>query len=164
MDIETTVTTPETPPRSSPPSGLEQLRMLLNERFPAPPFATTTEIRPLRFEAGIAVFEGQPSSRFYNPMGVVHGGWIAALLDTAMACAVHTTLAPGETYSTIELKSVFVRAVTADSGPLRAEGTLLHAGRRIAHADGRILNADGELIAYGSESCLISNRQAAARA
>ena len=137
-------------------NGLEQLQMLLDEGLPAPPFALTTDIRPLHFESGIAVFEGRPSSRFYNPMGVVHGGWITALLDTAMACAVHTTLAAGESYSTIELKSVFVRAVQADTGRLRAEGKLLHAGNRVAHADGRIFDATGRLVAYGSESCLIN--------
>lgn len=158
------VSPPDATPPAMNPTGLEQLRMMLGEQVAPPDFATTTQILPLRFDIGVAVFEGRPSTSFLNPMGLVHGGWIATLLDTAMACAVHTTLDPGETYSTIEMKSVFVRAVKADSGPLLAEGSVLHAGSRVAHAEGRILDAAGELVAYGSETCLLSKRPPNTRA
>ena len=141
-------------------SGLAFLNGLLESTVDPPPFAHTTDIWPREFEHGRAVFEGRPSDRFYNPMGIVHGGWLSALLDTSMACAVHTLLDAGQSYSTIELKTVFVKPVTAATGILVCEGRLLHAGRRIAHAEGRITDANGNLIAYGSESCLITDHRA----
>ena len=136
-------------------SGIEFLERLMAARLPAPPFAQTTDIWPVSAEVGRVVFEGKPSARFYNPMGLVHGGWIAGLLDTAMACAVHSALPAGKGYSTIELKSVFVRPVYEQTGTLRCEGVLLHAGRRVAHAEGKVFDADGTLIAYGSEACQV---------
>ncbi len=137
-------------------SGIEILNGMLDAKIPPPSFVAATDIWPRSFEPGRAVFEGRPSARFYNAMGLVHGGWLSALLDTAMACAVHSTLAPGQTYATIELKTVFVRPVREHTGVIVCEGTLLHAGRRIAHASGQIRDADGELIAYGSETCLVT--------
>lgn len=137
-------------------SGIELLRGMLNEEYPAPPSNEVANIWPLSFEVGKVVFEGIPSPKFYNPMGIVHGGWISTLLDTAMACAVHSSLLAGQQYTTIELKTVFVRPVQAETGALRCEGVLLHSGRRVAHAEGKVFDQKGSLIAYGSEACLIS--------
>ena len=136
-------------------AGIDFLRSLLNGDNPAPPYNETADVWPLSFDVGNVVFEGRPSKRFYNPMGIVHGGWLAGLLDTVMACAVQSTLDAGFMYTTIELKTVFVRPVSEKSGPVRAEGTILHAGRRVAHADGKLFDAAGNLLAYGSEACLI---------
>lgn len=136
-------------------SGIEFLEQMMAGRLPAPPFAQTTDIWPVSAEVGRIVFEGKPSARFYNPMGLVHGGWIAGLLDTAMACAVHSSLPAGKGYSTIEMKSVFVRPVFEHSGTLRCEGVLIHAGRRVAHAEGKVFDEKGTLIAYGSETCQV---------
>lgn len=137
------------------PSGIDYLNGLLEGRFPPPPIAATADIWPIEFGPGRAAFEGRPWERFYNPMGIVHGGWLATLLDTTMACAIQTTLAAGQSYATIEMKSVFVRPVKEASGTLRCDAVLLHAGRRVAHAQGKVYDASGRLVAYGSESCLI---------
>jgi uncharacterized protein (TIGR00369 family) len=100
-------------------------------------------------------FEASPSARFYNPMGLVHGGWRALLLDTAMGCAVHSALEPGQIYTTVEMKTAFVRPVRA-TGKLRCDRVLLHAGSRIASSKGKVFDGAGRLVAHGSETCLIS--------
>lgn len=136
-------------------SGLDFMRAVMTGQLPSPPFAETTQLWPTLVEHGHVVFEGTPSARFYNPMGLTHGGWLATLLDTVMGCAVHSTLAPGQTYTTLELKITFVRAVFEQTGVLRAEGQLLHGGSRVASSEGKIFDATGKLIAHGSETCLI---------
>lgn len=136
-------------------SGLEFLRGLIDGTLPAPPFAPTTRIRPIEVAEGRVVFYGEPSGDFYNPMGVVHGGWIATLLDTGMACAVHSALKPGETFTTTSMSVHFVRPVTEQLGRLRCEGVSLQSGGRIASAEGKVYDMDGNLIAHGSETCLI---------
>jgi acyl-coenzyme A thioesterase PaaI-like protein len=93
-------------------SGLDILRGMIAGALPAPPFAATTRIHPVLVDEGYVVFEGEPSVDFLNPLGTVHGGWLATLLDSAMACAVHSRLAPGQIYTTLEMKVNFVRAVT----------------------------------------------------
>lgn len=136
-------------------SGLEFLKGLLEGRYSAPPFAEVADIWPTSVERGHVVFEATPSSRFYNPMGSVHGGWLAMLLDTAMGCAVHSALDPGQGYTTIDLQTTFVRSVRESTGRIRCQGTLLHMGGRVASSEGRIFDAHGALLAHGSERCLI---------
>lgn len=136
-------------------SGYDFLRGLLDGSLPAPPFSVTTGIVPISLEEGRVAFQGTPSPAFYNPMGFVHGGWIGALLDTVMGCAVHSVLKAGQTYTTVEMKTTFVRAVREETGPLRAEGVLLHSGGRIASSEGKVFDSKGNLIAHGSETCLI---------
>lgn len=136
-------------------SGQEFLRGLLDGSLPAPPFSLTAGITPLSLEEGRVVFEGKPSREFYNPMGIVHGGWMAMLLDTVMGCAVHSALKAGQAYTTLEMKTTFVRAILEDTGPLRAEGVLLHIGGRVASSEGKLLDSAGRLVAHGSETCLI---------
>ncbi len=140
-------------------SGLDFLMGLRDGRHPMPPFAAETDIRLSEVERGRVLFEGVPSARFYNPLGTVHGGWIATLLDSAMGCAVHATLAAGETYATVDMAISLVRAVTADTGKLRCEGKIVHAGGRIATAEGRVWDGTGTLIAHGTETCLILRAQ-----
>ena len=135
-------------------SGLEFLRGLLDGTLPAPPFSEVAEVWPRELERGRVVFEAVPSARFYNPMGVVHGGWLALVLDTAMGCAVHSVLAAGEGYTTVDLRTTFAKAVRETTGRVRCEGRVLHVGERIASAEGRLTSADGTLLAHGSETCL----------
>jgi len=138
-------------------SGLDFLRSMLERHVPSPPFSETTDIWMVSAETGRVVFEAMPSGRFYNPMGVIHGGWIATLLDSCMGCVVQSTLKAGQSYTTIEMKTLFVRAARAETGLLRCEATLLHSGRRVASSEGKVFDREGRLIAHGSETCLITN-------
>ena len=142
-------------------SGVEFLQSLLDGTHPAPPFSEVAAVWPISVEVGRVAFEASPSARFYNPMGLVHGGWLALLLDSAMGCAVHSTLEPGQAFTTIEMKTTFVRPVRESTGKLRCEGVLLHAGSRIASSEGKIFDGAGRLIAHGSETCLISTIRSA---
>ena len=135
--------------------GIEYLRGLLDGTVPPPPFAATSRIWPAEIEEGRVVFMGEPASDFYNPMGIVHGGWVATLLDTGMACAVHSVLKAGEGFTTLSMNMTFVRPVGESSGRLRCEGLVLHSGGRVAGAEGKVLDASGDLIAYGSETCVV---------
>jgi uncharacterized protein (TIGR00369 family) len=138
-------------------TGLDFLKSMLERRAPSPPFSQTTDIWMVSAETGRVVFEAMPSARFYNPMGVIHGGWIATLLDSCMGCAVQSALKAAQTYTTVEMKTVFVRAAHERTGLLRCEGMLLHSGKRIASSEGKVFDLDGRLIAYGSETCLITD-------
>lgn len=135
--------------------GLDFLRALRDRTQPAPPFAAVTDVWLVEAESGRVVFEATPSSRFYNPLGTVHGGWISTLLDSAMGCAVHSVLKAGQAYTTVDMTISFVRPVLEKTGKLRCEGKIIHAGSRIATAEGRVYDAAGALIAHGSETCLV---------
>jgi uncharacterized protein (TIGR00369 family) len=143
-------------------SGLEVLCALRDGQLPAPPFSSTTGIRPTEIARGRVVFEGTPSEQFYNPMSTVHGGWIATLLDTAMACAIQSTLSVGQTYTTLELKTNFVRPIFVSTGTLRCEGVVLSFGGRIASAEGKVFDKEGNLVAHGTETCLIMGQRGSA--
>ncbi|WP_018657279.1 PaaI family thioesterase [Actinomadura flavalba] len=106
-------------------------------------------------EPGRVVFVLDPSPKFSNPLGTVHGGILSTLLDSAMGCAVHTSLPEGAAYTTLELKVNFVRPVPLDGGTLRCEGTVLHLGRRVATGEGHVVNADGKLVAHGTTTCMV---------
>ncbi len=136
-------------------SGFDFMRGVKDGLYPAPPFAEAADVWPTVVEVGKITFEGAPSARFYNPMGIVHGGWIALLLDTVMGCAVHTSLKPGQSFSTIDMNTTFVRPVSEATGKVRAEGTLLHLGGRVASAEGKLFDAKGRLVAHGTETCAI---------
>ncbi len=136
-------------------SGLQILEALLAGDLPLPPMAVTLDCVPVRIEPGQAVFQGRPGARHYNPMGTVHGGWFATLLDTAMGCAVHSTLPASKAYTTLELKLNLVRALTEATPMVRAEGRLVHGGRRVATAEGQLFGPDGKLYAHASTTCLI---------
>jgi uncharacterized protein (TIGR00369 family) len=136
-------------------SGLEFVRRVFAGELPPPPIATLMGFRGVEAEPGRAVFEIVPGDEHYNPIGSVHGGVALTLLDSAMGCAVHTLLDPGVGYTTLEVKANFVRAITAETGLVRCEGTVVHAGTRVATAEGRVTDAAGKLLAHGTTTCLI---------
>ncbi|MGE0460507.1 MAG: PaaI family thioesterase [Vicinamibacterales bacterium] len=136
-------------------SGLERMRQVIAGALPHPPIARMMDIRMVEASEGRVVFEATPSEFHYNPIGVVHGGFAATMLDSAMGCAVHTKLPARVGYTTLELKLNFVRAVTLATGPVHAIGTVLHAGRTTALAEGRLESADGTLLAHATTTCLI---------
>jgi uncharacterized protein (TIGR00369 family) len=142
-------------------SGLDFLSGIKEGRYPAPPFAQATDIDIAEVEPGRVVFEGVPSERFFNPLGTVHGGWTATILDSAMACAIHSTLKAGEAYTTLEMKLNFVRPVQPTSGRVRCEGKLVHRGLTTATSEGRLVDERGKLLAHGTETCLIFPARAA---
>ena len=137
-------------------SGLEVLREMFEGRLPPPPITQTLGFAGVQVEKGKAVFEGEPGEHLYNPIGVVHGGFAMTLLDSAMGCAVHSTLAAGERYTTLEVTTNFVRPITGDTGRVRCEGVVVHRGGTVATAEGRLIAVDsGKLLAHGTTTCLI---------
>jgi uncharacterized protein (TIGR00369 family) len=136
-------------------TGLQQMQAMLDGRLPYPHIADTLDYGLVEVGEGRAVFQGTPQLKHYNPLGSVHGGWYATLLDSALGCAVHTTLPVGRGYTTAELGVNIVRAASHKSGPLRAIGTVLHAGRQLATAEARIVDAAGKLYAHATTTCLV---------
>ena len=136
-------------------SGLEFLGAIAAGRLPAPPISAVLGFRLVEVAHGRAVFEGWPQSAFYNPLGSVHGGWAMTLLDSCAGCAVHSTLAVGQGYTSLETKVNFTRALSAETGTLRAEGRVISIGRRIGTAEGRLLDEGGRVCAHGTSTCLI---------
>ena len=136
-------------------SGLEFLRDIAAGVLPQPPIGKTLNFYMMDFDEGRAVFLGAPTFDSSNPIGTIHGGWAATLLDSCMACAIHTTLRRGFGYATVELKVNLVRPVTEQTGPVRAEGKVIHVGRRIGTSEGRLVGEDGKLYAHGTTTCMI---------
>lgn len=136
-------------------SGLEVMQAMLAGELPYPHILDTLDYNLVEVAHGRAVFQGTPQLKHYNPLGTVHGGWYATLLDSALGCAVHTSLAAGYGYTTAELGLNIVRAASYKSGPLRAIGTVIHSGRQLATAEARIVGEDGKLYAHGTTTCLV---------
>lgn len=136
-------------------SGLELMQGILDGTLPYPPIAETLDFGLVEVSRGRAVFQGTPQRRHYNPLGTVHGGWYATLLDSALGCAVHTMLDAGQAYTTAELGVHLVRAATEHTGALRAIGEVVHCGRQLATAQARIVDSRGKLYAHGSTTCLV---------
>jgi uncharacterized protein (TIGR00369 family) len=136
-------------------TGLELLRGMIAGRFPGPPIMQLIGFDLVEVAEGRAVFGGTPRFEHYNPLGTVHGGYAATLLDSCMGCAVHTTLPKATGYTTLEFKINLVRAITADTGPVRAEGKVVSSGRRVATAEGRLIDASGRLLAHATTTCLV---------
>ena len=136
-------------------SGLELFKAMIAGELPAPPISQTLDFILVEAERGRVVFQGRPGFAHYNPMGIVHGGWFATLLDSALGCAVASILPAGKAYTTAELKVNYVRAVTTKVPLLRAVGTIIHAGSRMATAEGRLIGPDGKLYAHASTTCFI---------
>jgi uncharacterized protein (TIGR00369 family) len=137
-------------------SGLEYMSAVASGELPPPPIGELMRMRPTAVEPGRAVFEGHPGEEHYNPIGVVHGGYAATLLDSALGCAVHTTLEPGAGYTTVALEVKMVRPITRDIDRVEAEGEVLYRGRRQATAQARLVDsATGKLLAHATATCLI---------
>lgn len=137
-------------------TGMEYMTAIVSGEMPPPPIAVTMRLRPVELEQGRVVFEGEPGEEHYNPIGVVHGGLAATLIDSATGCAVHSTLEAGVAYTSLEVKVNFVRPVTRDTGRVLCEGTVVHRGRTIATAEARMTaEATGKLLAHGTATCLL---------
>ncbi len=137
-------------------SGLDYIGAIVDGDVPPPPIAVLMNFAPVAFEKGMATFEGEPGEEHYNPIGVVHGGYASTLLDSAMGCAVHTTLDRGQAYTTQTIEVKLVRPITRDTGIVRAEAEVVHRGRRQATVEAKLLDAKtGKLLAHGTSTCMI---------
>jgi uncharacterized protein (TIGR00369 family) len=136
-------------------TGYEQLMAMGEGLLPGAPIAETLGMINFAGDPGAISVELDPELRHYNPLGVVHGGVISTLLDTAAGCSVHSTLQPGEGYTSLDLTVKFLRPVTTESGRLRAVGEVLQRGRRTALAQAQLFDASGKLVAHATSSCMI---------
>jgi uncharacterized protein (TIGR00369 family) len=139
-------------------SGLEFFEGVVAGKVPRPPMSAVLRFDFVSAEKGFVVFKGEPASDFYNPLGSVHGGWTATLLDSCMGCAVHSMLEAGQGYTTIEFKINFVRPITDETGTLFAEGRIINLGRTVATAEGRLVDPSGKLYAHATTTCFILGR------
>jgi uncharacterized protein (TIGR00369 family) len=136
-------------------SGLEVMQRVASGELPPPGIAVLLGMSVVEVGDGFATFELSPDERMLNPIGSVHGGIAATLLDSCMGCAVHTTLAPGLGYTTAQLNLHYLRSMQPGMGPVRATGTVLHRGRKQATAEARLVDGEGRLLAHGTTTCLI---------
>ena len=144
-----------TPEQVAGRSGLELLQAMLRGELPTAPIARTLDFQLIEVDDGRAVFQGTPGPAHLNPMGGVHGGWYATLLDSALGCAVHTKMPPGRAYTTAELGVNLVKAIGPKVQRVRAEGRVLHSGRQLATAEARLVGPDGTLYAHATTTCLV---------
>ena len=136
-------------------TGLDFVRAVFDGRLPAPPIMLTIEPFDSTAEPGVVAFHSVPGFRHYNPIGSVHGGYAATLLDSAMGLAIHTALPAGTGYTTLEFKISFIKGMTRDTGVVRSEGRTLNVGRRTATAEARITDTKGRLLAHATTTCLV---------
>jgi uncharacterized protein (TIGR00369 family) len=136
-------------------SGLELLQRIVDGKYPAPPMAALMNFALSEVSEGNAVFHGMPGERHLNPLGGVHGGWAATLLDSALGCAIQTTLEKGEAYATVEFKVNLVRPITPKTGEVVCEGRVVHRGKTLAVSEATLKDMNGKLLALGTETCSI---------
>ncbi len=136
-------------------TGLEMMQAMLNGQIPSPPIAHTLDFVVVEIGTGRAVFQGTPGTAHLNPLGTIHGGWFATLLDSALGCAVHTMMPIGRGYTTAELGVNLVKALTPKVTRVRAIGTVIHCGRQLATAEARLVGPDGTLYAHATTTCLV---------
>jgi uncharacterized protein (TIGR00369 family) len=139
----------------APSTGLDWLERIKGGQLLPPAMSQVVPFSLLSVEVGRVVVGGEPTAAFYNPMGTVHGGYTATLLDTCMTCAVQSTLAAGLACTTLEIKVSFVKALTEHTGPVTAEGRVLSLGNRVATAEGRLVDREGQLYAHASTTCYV---------
>jgi len=135
--------------------GLGFLKAIIDGTLPKPPIADLLGFDLIEAEPGKAVFEGLPELRHYNPIGMVHGGLALTLMDSCMSCAVQTLLKQGEIYTTLEVKVNLIRAITVETGRIRATGRIIHRGRSTGTAEGDVRDGAGNLLAHGTTTCMI---------
>jgi uncharacterized protein (TIGR00369 family) len=135
--------------------GLSFLKAIIAGTLPQPPISELLDFHLVDAEEGRAAFEGIPKFSHYNPIGTVHGGVAATLLDSALGCAIFSTLHKGDTWTTLDLKLNFVRPITKDTGPVRAEGRIIHRGRTVATSEGDLKDRAGKLYAHATTTCMI---------
>ena len=136
-------------------AGIDFLRAMFSGELPSPPIMQNIEPFDYSVEPGVVSFSSIPGFRHYNPIGSVHGGYAAILLDSAMGLVVHSMLPKGTGYTTLEFKISFIRGMTQDTGPVRTEGRTLNVGRRAATAEARITDSKGRLLAHATTTCLV---------
>jgi uncharacterized protein (TIGR00369 family) len=136
-------------------TGLEVMQAMMNAELPYAAMARTLDFTIVEVSAGHAVFQGTPLAQHLNPLGTVHGGWIATLLDSALGCSVHTMMPAGRGYTTAELSVNYVKAVTPRVPRVRAQGKVIHCGRQLATAEARLVGPDGTLYAHATTTCLV---------
>lgn len=136
-------------------SGMEFLQGILNGTLPTVHIGKTLGFFPVEAEPGRIVFQGTPGREHYNPLGSVHGGYFCTLLDSAVGCAVQSVLPKGVGYTTLEIKVNLIRAMTDKTGPVRAEGKVIHVGKQVGTAEGRIVDANGKVYAHATTTCLV---------
>lgn len=136
-------------------SGLELLQNIADGEIPPPPMMVLMNAKVPALESGRVIFEAEPQEYHYNPIGSVHGGFAATMLDSAMGCAIHTMLPAKVGYTTLEIKVNYVRPLSANSGVILCEGNVIHLGGKIATAEGKITNKEGKLFAHATTTCLI---------
>jgi uncharacterized protein (TIGR00369 family) len=139
--------------------GLVYLQQVVAGVHPAPPIAHLMNLRLASVERGRVVFETTPAEYHYNPLGIVHGGLAATLLDSAMGCAVHSCLDGGDRYTTLELKINYLKALTLETGPVRGIATIVHISRSVALAEARVVDRDDTIYAHATSTCLIKRRE-----
>jgi uncharacterized protein (TIGR00369 family) len=146
-------------PAAAAMSGLEFMKAMASGKLPPPPIMSTMGMTGVEVEAGKAIFRGEAGEYLYNPIGVVHGGFAMTILDSALGCAVHTTLAVGERYTSLETKVNFVRPITSETGPVRCEAAVVYRGGRVATSEGKLFaEKTGKLLAHGTSTCMIIPR------
>jgi uncharacterized protein (TIGR00369 family) len=146
-------------------SGLDFLFAIRDGGFPPPPMARLMGFSLVQVDYGLAVFECAPDESAYNPIGVVHGGLVCTLCDSAAGCAVQSTLDAGVAYTSIDINVTYLRPITQDSGPIRATGRTTKPGRRVAYATVEVTDGSGKLLAHATSSCLVmENRSSASTA
>jgi uncharacterized protein (TIGR00369 family) len=136
-------------------TGLEVMQAMLHGDIPYAAIAQTLDFLIVDVADGRAVFQGTPGPQHLNPMGTVHGGWFATLLDSALGCAVHTKMPPGRAYTTAELSVNIVKALTPKVSRVRAIGRVIHCGRQLATAEAQLVGPDGTLYAHATTTCLV---------
>jgi uncharacterized protein (TIGR00369 family) len=136
-------------------TGLQQMQAMLDGLAPRPPISDTLDFLLISVDDGQAVFQGRPQFKHYNPLGSVHGGWFATLLDSALGCSVHTTLPVGRAYTTLEFKVNLVRPLSDKVPLVRAIGKVVHRGRQVTTAEAELVGHDGKLYAHASTTCLL---------
>jgi uncharacterized protein (TIGR00369 family) len=140
-------------------SGLEMMQAMLRGDIPYAAIAKTLNFQIIEVGPGRAVFQGEPLPEHLNPLGTIHGGWFATLLDSALGCAVHTMMPAGRAYTTAELGVNLVKAITPKVRRVRAEGKVIHCGRQLATAEARLVGPDGTLYAHATTTCLVFETQ-----
>ena len=136
-------------------TGLDVMQDMIAGRLPYAAIAQTLDFTVVEVRPGVALFQGTPLARHLNPLGTVHGGWVATLLDSALGCAIHTLMPPGRGYTTAELGVNYVKGLTPKVQRVRAEGKVIHCGRQLATAEARLFGPDGTLYAHATTTCLV---------
>lgn len=139
-------------------SGIAHLKAMQSGELPPPPIIVLIGMELIDVSEGRVVFSAEPAEYHYNPLGTIHGGVIATLLDSAMGCAVQSLLPAGTGYTTLEIKANYLRPITSATGTITCEGTIIHLGGRIATAEARVTDATGKLYAHGTTTCLLLHR------